>query len=93
MAAQAGPYLPTLFPMVARYVSDRDSDIRQAVAYGIALCAQLAGDGFKPFCAAATQSLIALIQDPQARQAGLSMRVSRFCVSIVVATHSGRVPP
>ncbi|SPQ97476.1 TOG domain-containing protein [Plasmodiophora brassicae] len=69
MAAQAGPYLPTLFPMVARYVSDRDSDIRQAVAYGIALCAQLAGDGFKPFCAAATQSLIALIQDPQARQA------------------------
>eukprot|EP00268_Persea_americana_P012087 TRINITY_DN15073_c0_g1_i1.p1 TRINITY_DN15073_c0_g1~~TRINITY_DN15073_c0_g1_i1.p1 ORF type:complete len:510 (-),score=127.82 TRINITY_DN15073_c0_g1_i1:429-1799(-) len=59
-------YYETYLPLLMEACNDEDADVRQAAAYGIGICAEFGGSGFKPLIGEALSRLNFMIREPNA---------------------------
>ncbi|MCD7465041.1 hypothetical protein HAX54_000434 [Datura stramonium] len=61
-------YYDTYLPFILEACNDESSDVRQAAAYGLGICAEYGGSVFKPFIGEALSQLNIVIGHPNALQ-------------------------
>jgi hypothetical protein len=67
LGVSAVPYYPQLVPALLEHAMHPRPEVRQAAAFGVGLCAQHGGAGFRPYVSAALEVLGRASQWPDAR--------------------------
>jgi len=60
-------YLTGFVPVVIKYCTDKDADVRQAAVWGVGACAQVAGAKFLPLAEGALDILSKVVMAPDSR--------------------------
>lgn len=75
-------YYETMFPALLTYVCDNEPELRQASAYGLAMCAQHGGQYFQPYLKDTVNALGQCLMDPRAKSNTFQSATDNVCSAL-----------